>query len=80
MTIHARPGWLSVCEAQQAPPVAPWPLSHELLSVESIEGIFLNLFCLKIALLLPLTSDQWVSDSGALFEQLVFVDFFLFPS
>lgn len=47
--------------------------------MESIEGIFLNLVCLKIALLLPLTSDQWVSDSGALFEQLVFVDFFLFP-
>lgn len=39
-------------------------LSHELF--ESIEGISLNLLCLKIALLLPQTSVQWVSDLSAL--------------
>lgn len=49
---------------QQKPPVVLGTLSHERF--ESIEGISLNLLCLKIALLLPLTSVQWVSDLGAL--------------
>lgn len=49
---------------QQKPPVVLRTLSHELL--ESIEGISLNLLCLKIALLQPLTSVQRGSDLGAL--------------
>lgn len=60
MMIHT--GCLSV--PQQKPPVVLRTLSHELS--ESIEGISLNLPCLKIALLLPLTSVQWVSDLGVL--------------
>lgn len=51
---------------QQPPFVVLRTLSHGLLSTESIDGIFLNLLCLKIALLLQLTSIQWARDSGAL--------------
>lgn len=58
MMIHTR--CLSV--PQQNPPVVLRIPSDELF--ESIKGISLNRLCLKIVLLLPLDSVQWMIDLG----------------
>lgn len=62
LTMMIHPSCLSA--PQHKPPVVLRTRSHELF--ESIQGISLNLLCLKIALLQALTSAKWASDLGVL--------------